>query len=126
MIFMTWLRKFFLKGGGKLGRARAQLLFLRFTEFLRVFKNSKCKTSVIKLLKIAQISGLTKKGKIWRAGQGNINQLPNDSEKSGNAALLFNLPLHHTTLENTWGFLVCLFCLIHFTSCPENQILSSR
>ena len=63
MIFMTWLRKLFLEGGGKLGRARAQLLFLRFTEFLRVSKNSKCKTSVIKLLKIAQISGLTKKGK---------------------------------------------------------------
>ena len=63
MIFMTWLRKLFPEGGGKLGRARAQLLFLRFTEFLRVFKNSKCKTSVIKLLKIAQITGLTKKGK---------------------------------------------------------------
>lgn len=40
-----------------------EVLFTRLTAFLTVFKNSKCKTSVIKSWKIAYISGFTKKGK---------------------------------------------------------------
>lgn len=78
MIFVTWLRKLFLWGvGAELGGAGTEVLFIRFTEFLTVFKNSKCKTSVIKSLKIAYISGLTKKGKNWKSEQENIYQFPN-------------------------------------------------
>lgn len=47
----------------KLVELGTEVLFTRYTEFLIVLKNSKCKTSVIKSLKIAYVSGFTKKGK---------------------------------------------------------------
>lgn len=37
-----------------------------------VFKNSKCETFVIKSWETAYLSGLTKKVRIWKSGQGNI------------------------------------------------------
>lgn len=51
-----------------------EVLFTRFTEFLVGLKNSKCRISVIKSLKIVYASGFTKKGK----KSGNIYQFPKD------------------------------------------------
>lgn len=72
--FCDTMRNRFLWGGGNW----VELGMEDQRNSLTVFKNSKCKTSVIKSLKIAYISGLTKKRKIWKSGQGNIYQFPND------------------------------------------------
>lgn len=72
-ISVTWLRKPFL-GGEKLGAAGTEVLFVRFTEFLSL-KNPSVNS---KPLKIAYISGLTKKGKSWKSGQGNIYEFSED------------------------------------------------
>lgn len=58
MIFVTWRRPLRREIG-----AAGPVLVTRFTEFLTVFKNSECKTPAIKSLKIAYVSGLTKRGK---------------------------------------------------------------
>lgn len=52
--------------GAELGGVGIEVLFIRFIEFLIVFKNFKCKIFVIKLLKIVYIFGFIKKGKNWK------------------------------------------------------------
>lgn len=70
------MRNLFLWGGGNWVEQKLYVQDRRNS--LTVLKNSKCKTSVIKSLKIAYISGLTKKRKIGKSGQGSIYQFPND------------------------------------------------
>lgn len=55
---VTWSENFLTGENGM--EPGAEVLFTRLTEFLIVLKNSECKTSVIKSLKIAYISGVTK------------------------------------------------------------------
>lgn len=59
------------------GQSRRDLL-TGPTKFLTVLKNSRCKTSITKSLKIAYISGFTKKRE---KKKGNIYQLPKKSRK---------------------------------------------
>lgn len=87
-------------------RRGTEVLFARVIEFLIGFKNSTYKTPVIKSLKIASVSGLTKKWKIWKPGQGDIHQFPSVGKANGNLGKAGGAARWETATplwETTWG-----------------------